>query len=107
MRVCILFPIAQSFRFSPYYETFFLLCSCKPQPLRSASMSLSTFGVLLALTFGEIAFLTCGVLVLWLAGEIGDRAEPPMNHPVESLPGQRPAIAKIIVSISILARRII
>jgi hypothetical protein len=34
-------------------------------------MSLSTFVVLLALTFGQSALLTLGVFVLWLAGEIG------------------------------------
>jgi hypothetical protein len=35
-------------------------------------MSLSTFLVLLALTFGQIALLTFGLFVLWLAGEFGD-----------------------------------
>jgi hypothetical protein len=35
-------------------------------------MSLSTFVVLLALTFGQFALLTFGLLVLWLAGEIGE-----------------------------------
>jgi hypothetical protein len=34
-------------------------------------MSLSTFVVLLALTFGQSALLTLGLFVLWLAGEIG------------------------------------
>jgi hypothetical protein len=37
-------------------------------------MSLSTFVVLLALTFGQTLLLTCGLLVLWLAGEIGGGA---------------------------------
>jgi hypothetical protein len=34
-------------------------------------MSLSTFVVLLGLTFGQSALLTLGLFVLWLAGEIG------------------------------------
>ena len=34
-------------------------------------MNLSTFVVLLALTFGQAFFLTCGLVVLWLTGEIG------------------------------------
>jgi hypothetical protein len=35
-------------------------------------MSVSTFIVLLALTFGQFLLLTCGLIVLWLAGEIGE-----------------------------------
>jgi hypothetical protein len=35
------------------------------------NMSLSTFVVLLALTFGQFLLLTFGLVVLWLAGEIG------------------------------------
>jgi hypothetical protein len=38
---------------------------------RGVIMSLSTFVVLLALTFGQSALLTLGLFVLWLAGEIG------------------------------------
>ena len=34
-------------------------------------MSLSTFVVLLALTFGQSALVTLGLFALWLAGEIG------------------------------------
>jgi hypothetical protein len=34
-------------------------------------MSLSTFVVLLGLTFGQSVLLTLGLFVLWLAGEIG------------------------------------
>jgi hypothetical protein len=37
-------------------------------------MSLSTFVVLLALTFGQTLLLICGLVVLWLAGEIGGGA---------------------------------
>jgi hypothetical protein len=36
-------------------------------------MSLTTFLVLLGLTFGQFLLLTCGLIVLWLAGEIGER----------------------------------
>jgi hypothetical protein len=36
-------------------------------------MNLTTFLVLLALTFGQFLLLTCGLVVLWLAGEIGER----------------------------------
>jgi hypothetical protein len=36
-------------------------------------MDLSTVVVLSALTLGNILLPTCGVFVLWLAGEIGDR----------------------------------
>ncbi len=35
-------------------------------------MSLSTFVVLVALTFGQFLLLTFGLVVLWLTGEIGD-----------------------------------
>jgi hypothetical protein len=35
-------------------------------------MNLSTFVVLIALTFGQFALLTLGLFVLWLTGEIGD-----------------------------------
>ena len=38
-------------------------------------MSPSTFVVLLALTFGQFLLLTFGLVVLWLAGEIGGRHE--------------------------------
>jgi len=34
-------------------------------------VSLSTFVVILALTLGQFVLLTFGLLVLWLAGEIG------------------------------------
>jgi hypothetical protein len=34
-------------------------------------MNLSTFLVLLALTTGQVAVLSLGILVLWLAGEFG------------------------------------
>ena len=38
-------------------------------------MSLSTFLVLIALTFGQIAVLTVTLFVLWLAEEFGDSHE--------------------------------
>jgi hypothetical protein len=37
-------------------------------------MSLSTFVVLIGLTFGQSVLLTLGLFVLWLAGEIGAAA---------------------------------
>jgi len=37
-------------------------------------MSVSTFIVLLALTFGQLLLLTCGLIVLWLTGEIRERS---------------------------------
>ena len=36
-----------------------------------SEMSLSTFLVLIALTFGQIAMLTVTLFVLWLADELG------------------------------------
>jgi hypothetical protein len=46
-------------------------------------MSLSTFVVLLGLTFGQSALLTLGLFVLWLAGEIGggDMSEHSIDPP--------------------------
>jgi hypothetical protein len=44
----------------------------------------STLIVLMFLTFGQIFMLTCGVLILWLAGDFGDA--PKLfkgRHPVD------------------------
>ena len=56
-------------------------------------MHQSTLIVLVFLTLGQIFMLTCGVLVLWLAGELGNGG----NHVDEQARGadrsQQPSIA--------------
>jgi hypothetical protein len=48
-----------------------LLMSRNDNALGGVIMSLSTFVVLIGLTFGQSVLVTLGLFVLWLAGEIG------------------------------------
>ena len=41
--------------------------------MRGVCTDLSALVVVFALTFGNTLLLTCGLFVMWLAGEIGDR----------------------------------
>jgi hypothetical protein len=65
VRGCELFATGSSFLDLVKVRNDFLA------PLFGGEMNLSTFLVLLALTAGQGAVLSLGILVLWLAGEFG------------------------------------
>ena len=46
-----------------------------------ALMHQSTLIVLIFLTLGQILLLSCGIFMLWLAGELGDAPEPSGGKP--------------------------
>ena len=51
------------------------LLPCRAITTAGSEMSLSTFLVLIALTFGQIVVLTVTLFLLWLAEEFGGRHE--------------------------------
>jgi hypothetical protein len=52
-------------------DEFSVLLSRNDNALGGVIRSLSTFVVLIGLTFGQSVLVTLGLFVLWLAGEIG------------------------------------